>query len=150
MQIYTDGACHVHTGKGGFSVIVINDNNEIIEEYSESVIDTTNNRMELSAILYAFHKYGVLAAAGEQIPQLYSDSTYAINTLSSWAFTWAKKGWIKSDNKVPENLDLVQDFYNHWQAGYRIQLHKVPGHCGYKYNELADKLARNASDKFAN
>ena len=63
------------------------------------------------------------------------------STLTQWMFGWAMKGWLKSDNKTPENLDLIQAFYKHWQNGYRIDLKKVKGHSGQKFNELADKLA---------
>ena len=56
-------------------------------------------------------------------------------------FGWAKKGWLKSNNQPPENLDIIQAFYNWYQKGYRIELRKVPGHSGNYWNEMADKLA---------
>jgi ribonuclease HI len=56
-------------------------------------------------------------------------------------FNWARNGWIKSDKKEPENLDLIKAYYDHYMKGYRIDLKKVKGHAGNKYNELADKLA---------
>ena len=56
-------------------------------------------------------------------------------------FRWANNNWIKSDKKVPENLDLIQAYFNHYQNGYRIDLKKIKGHAGNKWNELADQLA---------
>jgi len=141
MIIYTDGACSYNPGPGGFGVVVLDDNNNIINTYAEYSLETTNNREELKAILWAFLRYGVPAAAGSTPPIVYSDSAYSINTLTSWMFGWQKKGWLKSDNKPPENLDLIKPFYNYWQQGFRINLQKVKGHAGNKYNELADLLA---------
>ena len=56
-------------------------------------------------------------------------------------FRWANNGWIKSDKQIPENLDLIQACYDHYQKGYRIDLRKIKGHAGHQWNELADKLA---------
>ena len=56
-------------------------------------------------------------------------------------FNWARNGWIKSDKKIPETLDLIQAYYEHYVAGYRIDLRKVKGHAGEEWNELADMLA---------
>ena len=140
MIIYTDGACSGNPGPGGFGVVVLDDENLILT-HSEKSDNTTNNREELKAILWAFLKYGVPAAADETPPTVYSDSAYCVNTLTSWMFSWEKKGWIKSDNKKPENLDLIIPFFEHWKRGYRIDLRKVKGHAGNKWNELADQLA---------
>ena len=56
-------------------------------------------------------------------------------------FSWANNGWVKSDKKIPENLDLIQAYYDWYQKGYRINLEKIKGHAGYLGNELADALA---------
>ena len=56
-------------------------------------------------------------------------------------FTWARNNWLKSDNKVPENLELIQAYYDWYNKGYRINLKKIKGHSGIEGNELADKLA---------
>lgn len=56
-------------------------------------------------------------------------------------FRWASNNWIKSDRNIPENLDLIQTYYTFYNKGYRIDLRKIKGHAGHKYNELADKLA---------
>ena len=59
---------------------------------------------------------------------------------------WAQRGWIKSDNKTPENLDLIQTYYDFYNQGYRIDLRKCRGHTGNKWNEMADKLAVAAKE----
>ena len=151
LYIFTDGSAHPNPGPGGFGVIVLDkdknfcDNNyTLVEVYTKQFTETTtNNEQELKAILYSFLKYGVKPNSDNfaQIPIIYSDSAYAINCLTTWCFNWAKNGWIKSDKKVPENLELIKAFYDHWQKGYRIGLEKVRGHQGNKYNEYADKLA---------
>lgn len=145
MEIYTDGSCRAN-GKvganGGFGVVVVDDDN-IVRTYREDEIGTTNNRMEIKAILWAFLNYGVKPDDEweNDIPIVYSDSSYCVNTFNDWMWGWAKKGWIKSDKKKPENLDLITQYYDHWLDGYRIDLRKIKGHAGYEYNELADQLA---------
>lgn len=141
MIIYTDGSSRYNPGPGGFGVVVLDDNENLILTHAEKSQETTNNREELKAILWTFLRYGEPAATGKNPPKVYSDSAYCVNTLTSWMFGWAKKGWIKSDNKTPENLDLIKPFFEYWQRGYRIDLQKVKGHAGNKWNELADQLA---------
>jgi len=115
MIIYTDGSCNYNPGPGGFGVVVLDDNENLVLTHSERSQNTTNNREELKAILWAFLRYGEPAAAGKNPPIVYSDSAYSVNTLTNWMFSWEKKGWLKSDNKTPENLDLIKPFYKYWQ-----------------------------------
>lgn len=96
--------------------------------------------MELSAILWVMAKYG------KENPIVYSDSTYAINTLTNWSFSWKKNGWRKADKKIPENLDLITLYHELYDRGYRIELRKCAGHSGNKWNELADELARRGTN----
>jgi ribonuclease HI len=150
MIIYTDGACSKNGQKintGGFGVVVLDKNENIIYNYSKLSNNTTNNREELKAILYAMLKHGcrdnILEDRGKSFtpPIVYSDSAYAVNTLTNWMFGWARNGWLKSDNKQPENLDLIQAYYEWYQKGFRIDLRKVKGHAGNKWNDMADGLA---------
>lgn len=147
--VYTDGSC-LGNGKkensGGFGVVAINEKQEIIEQYSKLCSNTTNNREELKAILYALIKYGTQETAAWELhpqtpPIVYSDSAYAVNTLTNWMFSWEKNNWKKADKQVPENLDLIQAYFELYQKGYRIDLRKVKGHAGNKWNEIADALA---------
>ena len=146
MIIFVDGACSGNgsaTAVGGFGVVVLDDDKNLITIYKHQNKNTTNNREELRAILYALIKYGKQPTP----PIVYSDSAYAVNTFNTWMFGWAAKGWVKSDNKTPENLDLIQAYYELWQSGgYRIDLRKCRGHAGDKWNEVADKLAVAAKE----
>ena len=152
MVIYTDGSAHPNPGPGGFGVIVLdkdknfcNNNYTLVEVYNKQFTNTnvTNNEMELKAILYAFLNYGIKVNVNEftEIPVVYSDSAYAVNTFNDWMFRWEKAGWRNSKKQTPENLELVQAYYNWYQQGYRIDLRKVKGHAGDKWNEYADLLA---------
>ena len=146
MIIYTDGSC-LGNGKehniGGFGVVVLDNNENLLYTYSKQSADTTNNREELKAILYAYFSHGVKEENdwNNNIPIVYSDSNYCVQTFNDWMFRWARNNWIKSDKKIPENLDLIQAYYEWYQKGYRIDLRKVKGHAGQSGNELADKLA---------
>lgn len=145
MKIYTDGStAPSNPGPGGFGVVVCNNKDEIIFYYSSFEPHTTNNIQEMKAILYALKNYGkkIEDEFLVDIPTVYTDSSYALNTFNTWMFGWEAKGWVKSDGKSPENLDLIKQYYDLWQQGYRIDLVKVKGHNGNFGNELADKLAK--------
>ena len=140
MIIYTDGSAHPNPGPGGYGVVVLtNDEYIACVRSRQTSQETTNNREELKAILWTMIEYG--GAGLNPAPLVYSDSSYAVSTLNNWMFNWAKNGWIKSDKKTPENLDLIQTYYDLYQKGFRIDLRKVAGHAGIKWNELADQLA---------
>lgn len=137
MICYTDGSCQGNPGPGGFGVVILDDNENFITYHSEQYDYTTNNKMELSAILWAFLKYG----SKDRTLTVYSDSAYCVNTFTNWMFSWEKRGWLKSDNQTPENLDLIIPFFKHLQNGNQIEIYKVKGHANNKWNEMADKLA---------
>lgn len=144
MIIYTDGSAHPNPGPGGFGVVVLDNNENLLYTYSKQFEGkVTNNEMELKAILFAYFSHGVKEENdwNNNIPIVYSDSNYCVQTFNDWMFRWARNNWIKSDKKIPENLDLIQAYYEWYQKGYRIELRKVKGHAGQYGNELADKLA---------
>lgn len=138
LEIYVDGSCSGNGAvfnQGGIG-IVVTENNQVIEQYNQNYINTSNNRMELLAIIYVMEKYGF------QDPVVYSDSSYAVNTLTDWMFRWVDNNWTKADGSTPENLDLIKHYYALYTKGFHIDLKKIPGHSGIKFNELADKLAK--------
>lgn len=139
MIFYTDGSAHPNPGPGGFGVVVLSPEGEILQTYNKGCKNTTNNAEEMKAILWA----ALTAYQAGESAIIYSDSAYAINTFSNWMYAWAKRGWIKSDGKIPENLDLVKTFYD-LSSKMCITFHKVKGHNNNKFNELADKLATQA------
>ena len=141
MVIYTDGSCSSNGGpnsSGGFGVVVVDEiTDTAIKYYQKQSSPTTNNREELKAILWAMWNYG----DKENPPTVYSDSAYSINSLTNWVWGWERNGWVKSDGKAPENLDIMSLFVQLWRAGYQVNLVKVKGHAGNKWNEIADRLA---------
>ena len=145
MIIYTDGSAHPNPGPGGFGVVVLDNNENLLYTYNKQFKEekVTNNEMEIKAILYSFLNYGINInnPLNIEIPTVYSDSNYCVQTFNTWMFNWARNGWIKSDNKVPENLELIKAYYDWYQKGYRINLQKVKGHANNKWNNMADALA---------
>ena len=141
MIFYTDGSAHPNPGPGGYGIIGIE--NDVVsfvrsKQYKGPV---TNNEMELKAILYVMLNYGEKCDDWGQPPIVYSDSAYCVNTFNEWMFNWARNGWVKSDKKIPENLDLIKAYYDWYKEGYRIDLRKIKGHAGHEWNELADQHA---------
>ena len=141
MTFYTDGSAHPNPGPGGYGVVGIEDEKVVFVRGQQYKGPVTNNEMELKAILYVMLNYGVKCDDWGQPPIVYSDSAYCVNTFNEWMFSWARKGWIKSDKQRPENLDLIQTYYDWYKEGYRIDLRKIKGHAGHEWNELADQLA---------
>ena len=101
ITIYTDGSCLANgkeINEGGFGVVVVDENENLLYTYKKRNKNTTNNREELRAILYSFLKYGVktdnmwIGPNNTYIPVVYSDSAYCVNTFNNWMFNWAKKG----------------------------------------------------------
>ena len=140
MIIYTDGSCKNNGNPdaiGGFGVVVIDSDKKQIGTYAHYEKGTTNNRQELKAVLFAMLKFG----DKEFAPSVYCDSAYVVNALNEWMFKWAANDWKTSTNKIVENLDLIRVYYDWYQQGYRINLQKIPGHSGNKWNDLADRLA---------
>ncbi len=141
MTFYTDGSAHPNPGPGGYGIVGIEGDKVAFARSRQYKNQVTNNEMELKAILYVMLNYGEKCDDWGQPPVVYSDSAYCVNTFNDWMFGWARKGWIKSDKKAPENLDLIQAYYDWYQQGYRIDLRKIKGHAGHEWNELADQLA---------
>lgn len=153
MIIYTDGSAKPNPGPGGFGVVVLDDNENLISTYSKHFdYPVTNNLMEIKAILYAFLTYGkkINDEFDQDIPIVYSDSNYCVQMFNDWMFNWARNNWKKSDKKTPENLEWIQIYYDWYQKGHRIDLRKVKGHAGDKWNEMADALASGEMDPTVN
>ena len=145
INCYVDGAC-CGNGKpnsaGGYGVVVLDNQENIISMYQHFEKNTTNNRQEMKAILYALINYGKKFIDNKQILlTIYSDSAYAINSFTNWRINWKRNGWLKSDNRPPENLDLILAYDELIQQGYLANFVQVKGHSGNKWNELADDLA---------
>ena len=137
---YTDGSSKGNPGPGGYGVVEYDiKSNTIFYTYSEYFKNVTNNQMELKAIL---HVIKLAAADKENSYLVYSDSAYAVNSINTWMYGWARNGWINSKKKPVENLDLIQEIYSYLEFPMKnFDLRKINGHSGHLGNELADALA---------
>ena len=136
VTIYTDGACSGNPGPGGWGAILEYMGHE--KELSGGEQNTTNNRMELTAVIKA------LQALKEPCTvELYSDSKYVLDALQKgWAVSWRKKGWIKSDKKPALNPDLWETLLNLVEQ-HDVRYHWVKGHASNPKNNRCDELAVN-------
>ena len=136
VTIYTDGACSGNPGPGGWGAILEYMGHE--KELSGGEKNTTNNRMELTAVIKA------LQALKEPCTvELYSDSKYVLDALQKgWAVSWRKKGWIKSDKKPALNPDLWDTVLNLVEM-HDVRYHWVKGHASNPKNNRCDELAVN-------
>ena len=142
ITIYTDGACSGNPGPGGWGAVLRYNGRE--KEISGGEAQTTNNRMELTAVIAALECLKEPCAV-----ELYSDSKYVIDALSKgWAVSWRKKGWIKSDKKPALNVDLWERLLKLTEA-HEMHYHWVKGHADNEYNNRCDALAVAEREKFA-
>lgn len=140
LEIYTDGACSGNPGPGGWGAVLIY--RGIEKEISGGALQTTNNRMELYAIIAALKEL-----KRPCIVKLYSDSAYVVNAFQNgWIENWQKLGWRKADGKAILNIDLWQELISLTRE-HQVQFIKVKGHADNLYNNRCDLLARNAIQK---
>ena len=141
ITIYTDGACSGNPGPGGWGAILEWQGHQ--KELSGGEAQTTNNRMELTAVLTA------LAILKEPcVVELYSDSKYVVDAIEKgWLYGWQKKGWIKADKKPVLNVDLWQQLLP-LLARHDVRLHWVKGHAENEKNNRCAQLAVAESKTF--
>lgn len=138
VDIYTDGACRGNPGPGGWAALLSAGGRE--KEISGAQIQTTNNRMELQAVIAA------LQALKRPVDvRLYTDSQYVRRGILEWLPQWKARGWRTADKKPVKNLDLWQ-LLETAAARHRIEWHWVRGHTGIPGNERCDALANAAID----
>ena len=141
VTIYTDGACSGNPGPGGWGAILEYEGHR--KELSGGEENTTNNRMELTAVIR-----GLEALKESCVVELYSDSKYVIDALEKgWAWGWKKKGWVKSDKKPALNPDLWEQLLALTQR-HEMHYHWVKGHADNPMNNRCDELAVMESRKY--
>ena len=141
VTLYTDGACSGNPGPGGWGAILEYAGTE--KELSGGEAQTTNNRMELTAVIA-----GLSALKEPCIVELYSDSKYVIDGLSKgWAASWQKNGWKKADKKPALNPDLWEKLLE-LTTIHKLNYHWVKGHADNPKNNRCDELAVAESKKF--
>ena len=137
VTIYTDGACSGNPGPGGWGCILMY--NQHRKESSGGALNTTNNRMEITAALEALKLLKEPCRV-----DLYTDSAYLCNALEKkWLDTWSKNGWKTASKSNVENQDLWKELIVELDR-HDVQFHKVKGHADNEYNNRCDKLARDA------
>ena len=141
VDIYTDGACRGNPGRGGWGAILVYGSRE--KEMSGGEPMTTNNRMELSAVIAA------LSVLKEPCHvTLTTDSQYVVNAIEKgWLTGWKKNNWRKSDKSEVLNVDLWQELSSLLDR-HEVEFVWVRGHNGHAYNERCDKLATTVADSF--
>ena len=142
VEIYTDGACSGNPGPGGWGAVLRYRGKE--KELSGGEAMTTNNRMELTAVIEALEALKEPCAV-----ELWSDSKYVIDALEKgWAKGWQKKGWIKADKKPALNPDLWARLLE-LSEKHELRCHWVKGHADNEFNNRCDALAVAARERYA-
>lgn len=135
ITIYTDGAAKGNPGNGGYGAVLMSGKHR--KEISEGFQRTTNNRMELLAVIKALEIIKVVPSEVE----IYSDSKYVVDAVEKgWLFGWEKKGFAKK-----KNPDLWQRFLKIYRK-HKVKFHWVKGHAGHPLNERCDELAVQAAE----
>lgn len=132
--VFTDGSAVPNPGPGGWGAVWVIDD-VIQDQASGRADDTTNNRMELQALIEAVRMVPPGTAT-----TLYSDSNLAVRTINEWAAGWERRGWKRKTGPV-ENLDLVRELHELVQQRPELKLEWIKAHVGHRWNEHADRLA---------
>lgn len=140
IKIYTDGACKGNPGIGGWGALLIQNEQSI--EIFDGEQETTNNRMELKAVIEALNH----ASSMNDDVQIYTDSSYVQKGIQEWIYNWKKNGWRSSNKKPVKNQDLWQKL-DTLNSTLNVEWFWVKGHAGHPGNERADFLANEGVKK---
>lgn len=136
--VFTDGSATPNPGPGGWAAVYVI-GGTVVAESSGADADTTNNRMELRALIEGIR----LVPAG--VPTvLHTDSQLAERTVNAWAVSWEARGWRRARGPV-ENLDLVRPLVEGLRARPELEVRWIKAHAGHRWNEYADQMALRAS-----
>lgn len=139
-KIYTDGSCKKNPGRGGWAFIILNEQEEVINKSFGSEAETTNQKMELKAVIESLKKI----EKDEEV-EVHSDSAYVVNCfLEGWMEDWKENGWKNSAKKSVANQELWKEL-DLLMQGKNVLFKKVKGHGNDKNNQLVDKLASDAT-----
>jgi ribonuclease HI len=132
--VFTDGSCEGNPGPGGWGMVWVEDDRILCEKHGFDP-DTTNNRMELRALIEA---YRVLPADARTV--VYSDSQLCVRSINEWAPGWKQRGWRRKSGPIA-NLELVKELYALAQGHPHTELRWIRAHDGSRWNEYVDALA---------
>ena len=140
--LYTDGACSGNPGPGGYGAILIH--NGVEKEISGGEANTTNNKMEMLAVIKGLEMLKEPCSVS-----VYSDSAYVVNSIEKgWIYSWKKNGWRKADKKEVKNVDLWERLLKQMEI-HDVKFLKVKGHSTDELNNRCDRLAVKEREKFA-
>ncbi|HTW37327.1 MAG TPA: ribonuclease HI [Steroidobacteraceae bacterium] len=138
VEIYTDGACRGNPGPGGWAALLSCAGRE--KELAGAEALTTNNRMELTAVIRALEALKRPVRA-----RVFTDSQYVRRGITEWLASWKARGWRTADRQPVKNQDLWEEL-DKLASAHHVEWHWVPGHAGVPGNERVDKLANRAID----
>lgn len=140
--LYTDGACSGNPGPGGYGAILLY--NGVEKEISGGEANTTNNKMEMLAVIKGLEMLKEPCSVS-----VYSDSAYVVNSIEKgWIYSWKKNGWRKADKKEVKNIDLWERLLKQMEI-HEVKFLKVKGHSTDELNNRCDRLAVKEREKFA-
>jgi ribonuclease HI len=135
VKLYTDGACSGNPGPGGWAFVLEHPSSGTVRESSGAEAQTTNNRMELMAVIE-----GLRALKKPATVDLTSDSQYVLKGLQEWMAQWKRRGWKTADKKPVKNQDLWE-LLDELRSAHEIRFHWIRGHSEHPQNERCDALA---------
>jgi ribonuclease HI len=158
LKIYTDGGCSGNPGPGGWAYVMVLETFQgprVVEENSGGEKDTTNNRMELTAVIESLRAFKTANAGGGQsaLPRravIFTDSQYVQKGITKWIHDWKKNAWRTSHNKPVKNKELwmeLDSLAGEFTGEFTLEWEWVRGHAGNTYNERCDTLVQEAIAK---
>lgn len=141
VELHSDGACSGNPGPGGWAYVLIHPSTGKRREASGAELLTTNNKMELQAVIE-----GLGALSKPSSVDLYSDSQYVLNGLREWMESWKKRGWRTADKKPVKNQDLWEQL-DELKKKHEIRFHWIKGHNDHPENERCDQMAVEARER---
>jgi ribonuclease HI len=141
IRIYTDGGCSGNPGPGAWAFIILDRDSRLQDSGYDAA--TTNNRMEIRAVIEALKRVGQEAAAAGRELEIYTDSRYVQQGISDWILRWEKNGWRTTAKKPVKNRELWQELRG-LSRDREIRWHWLAGHAGHELNEECDRMVQEA------
>ncbi len=139
IALFSDGACRGNPGPGAWAALAQDYQGNILFESTSVEMLTTNNRMELEAVIQGLQL--LRTDHSKHKIHVYSDSKYVVEGAGQWMIGWKKRGWLKSDNRPPENVELWKSLDLQMDSFANVSWHWVRGHSGHPQNEYCDQMA---------
>ena len=144
LEMYTDGACSGNPGRGGWAWVCVLDG-EVVQQNSGSDKSTTNNRMELFAVISGLEHFSKSSQRVNGL-KIYTDSSYVQQGITTWIKNWKKNGWKTASKQPVKNRELWETL-DTLQSNLNVEWNWVKGHADNKFNNLCDSLAVEACKK---